>query len=240
MGGTTGKSSEMVCKIDNTGSLAELVAGTEDVGIELVGIDVGIGIDDANVEKGSELGNVDEERGVSEDVEDDVDAPSKSDDSPSRDDDGIEDDSGVIREGAAVTVTTTTLTTVEVVVTTADGEAEVEAGCEVMEAKLGERVAATELSLMLVLELESEEGEDEDTETEVIEDKTLKELVIAETEVEATEDVGADTEDKEVAGIDDASPEKGVGIIVLLGLGVGRPLGYESSKISSCAPSLKL
>jgi len=37
-----------------------------------------------------------------------------------------------------------------------------------------------------------------------------------------------------------AEPRNGVGITVLFSLGVGRPLGYESEKMSFCAPGKKL
>ena len=46
-------------------------------------------------------------------------------------------------------------------------------------------------------------------------------------------------DDKAAVGLV-ALPRKGVGITVELGLGGGIPPGYESSKMSSCAPSLKL
>lgn len=46
--------------------------------------------------------------------------------------------------------------------------------------------------------------------------------------------------DVAAAGAGVAPPRNGVGTIVWLGPGTGMPPGYESSKMSSCAPSRKL
>ena len=58
------------------------------------------------------------------------------------------------------------------------------------------------------------------------------------------EELATDVEDVEVSleaiGAWAAPPKNGVGTRVWLALGVGRPFGYESKKMSSCAPSRKL